>query len=494
MKYHLTHFHQIIKSSIKMSNPTRFPPPDHIKRLPLLNQDQRTDSSDQIKLTDDIKNQFRIKVPLLAIKIKAEEISSLKSNPITKHAILAAKGLPSVRLDPLSNDQSHKLLLLNSSETENLPPTALAHFNQSGYEFRKFELDLDWSYYQAEEIIERLLPEELLSEVPSSFTMIGHIAHFNLRKEYIPYRHLIGEIILEKNIPIRTVVNKLDSINSQFRFFQMDLMAGEPDYQVSLSQAGCRFEFDFSKVYYNPRLSTEHTKLVTTYLKPHQILFDAFAGVGPFAIQAARNQSCFVIASDLNPSAVEALKQNVKLNRLNNLVRVGLGDARDRIRNGVIDLWKNPFFDPPPPQPKISRKQPTVASPTPQKIESSKEPRRLVSHFVMNLPELTLTFLDAYVDLYKPLSESFGDEFESEISKGSLPMVHAYCFTKSEEGIEAEKDICQRASESIKYEINSDSVKQFELSFVRKVAPHKTMYRLSFELPISVVLFSKYQT
>lgn len=84
MKYHLTKLQQLITSSIKMSTPTRFPPPNHIKRLPLINPDQSTGSPDQITLTDEIKNQFRIKVPLLAIKIKAEEISNLKSNPLTK--------------------------------------------------------------------------------------------------------------------------------------------------------------------------------------------------------------------------------------------------------------------------------------------------------------------------------------------------------------------------------------------------------------------------
>ena len=36
----------------------------------------------------------------------------------------------------------------------------------------------------------------------------------------------------QKNKSIRTVVNKLNSIHTQFRFFQMELLAGEPDYVV----------------------------------------------------------------------------------------------------------------------------------------------------------------------------------------------------------------------------------------------------------------------
>jgi tRNA G37 N-methylase Trm5 len=36
----------------------------------------------------------------------------------------------------------------------------------------------------------------------------------------------------QKNKRVRTVVNKLDSIDTQFRFFKMELLAGEPNYVV----------------------------------------------------------------------------------------------------------------------------------------------------------------------------------------------------------------------------------------------------------------------
>lgn len=212
--------------------------------------------------------------------------------------------------------------------------------------------------------------------------------------------------------------------------------------KLGQSQGGCRFEFDFSKVYYNPRLSTEHAKLVKTFLRPRDILLDAFAGVGPFAIQAARNQSCFVLASDLNPSAVDALRTNVSLNKLASRVRVSAGDARDRIRAGVVSVWKDPFVEPPPPPPRRSASSKPVAIP---QVSSQKpaEPSRLVSHFVMNLPELAITFLDAYVGLYTPLVREFGQAFEAAVRLAPLPMVHCYCFTKAEEGEEAERDICE---------------------------------------------------
>ncbi len=56
----------------------------------------------------------------------------------------------------------------------------------------------------------------------------------NLRDEYLPYRFVIGRAVLDKNPSVRTVVNKLDSIDAQFRFFDMELLAGEDAYEVEV--------------------------------------------------------------------------------------------------------------------------------------------------------------------------------------------------------------------------------------------------------------------
>ena len=111
----------------------------------------------------------------------------------------------------------------------------------------------------------------------------------------------------------------------------MELLAGEPNYVVeqvryspflrhliakhtTQSESDCRFTFDFSRVYWNSRLHTEHARLVDMF-QPHDLVADVFAGVGPFALPAAK-KGCAVLANDLNPESYKYLTLNIKDNRV----------------------------------------------------------------------------------------------------------------------------------------------------------------------------------
>ncbi|GAA5799734.1 tRNA(m(1)G37)methyltransferase [Helicostylum pulchrum] len=80
-------------------------------------------------------------------------------------------------------------------------------------------------------------------------------------------------------------------------------------------ESGCKFKFDFSKVYWNSRLHTEHDRLVQLF-KKNEYVCDVFAGVGPFALPAAK-KGAIVYANDLNPSSHEWMKENIKANKVN---------------------------------------------------------------------------------------------------------------------------------------------------------------------------------
>ena len=201
-----------------------------------------------------------------------------------------------------------------------------------------YELHLDYNYWTYHDIITAILPEEVQDEVPSGFSLVGHVAHLNLREEYLPYKHLIAEILLDKNPGVRTVINKIDDVGeeNEYRTFRYEVLAGEDDMQVQVSEEGCTFVFDYSKVYWNTRLNTEHRRMVDQF-KEGEAVCDVTAGVGPFAIPAGK-QNVFVWANDLNPESYSSLKDATARNKVKDFVTAFNTDGRKFIRSAAADL------------------------------------------------------------------------------------------------------------------------------------------------------------
>ncbi|KAI4283918.1 MAG: hypothetical protein L6R35_005022, partial [Caloplaca aegaea] len=132
----------------------------------------------------------------------------------------------------------------------------------------RYELELDYDYWNYHDIMTAILPDSEQSEIPVGFSAVGHV---------------------DKNPTIRTVINKIDEVGeeNEFRTFKYEVLAGPDDMKVEVREQECLFRFDYSKVYWNTRLSTEHHRLVSKF-KPGEAVCDVMAGVGPFALPAAK--------------------------------------------------------------------------------------------------------------------------------------------------------------------------------------------------------------
>lgn len=58
----------------------------------------------------------------------------------------------------------------------------------------------------------------------------------------------VSQVILDKNPQLKTIVNKIGSIENEYRVFQMECIAGKPDYVTDVVQHGNRFRLNFSEV------------------------------------------------------------------------------------------------------------------------------------------------------------------------------------------------------------------------------------------------------
>ncbi|KAG9122742.1 tRNA(m(1)G37)methyltransferase [Ceratobasidium sp. 392] len=342
----------------------------------------------------------------------------------------------------------------------------------------------------------------------------------NLRDEYLPYRYLIGQVILDKNKTIRTVVNKLDSIDTEFRFFKMEVLAGEPDFIIKHNESNCTFTLDFSTVYWNSRLAHEHERLVNLFTSnpenPAPCVADVFAGVGPFAVPAAK-RGAVVFANDLNGESTKWMEVNVKNNKVRFIdlfyvkqpdlyahkvsprVRITTLDGRKFIHDVVQTAWSSPFGPEAYVKPLTVRErrmkqraaanpESTTGQPTPASesqpssdLPLTHDPRR-IDHFMMNLPGTALEFLNAFKPSFAALISSQDLEEVRKVYR-TMPMVHVHCFTRELEEEGARKDILDRAQAALESVITEEVY----LHHVRRVAPNKDMYCLSFRLPQSFI-------
>ncbi|KAJ7161296.1 Met-10+ like-protein-domain-containing protein [Mycena crocata] len=424
------------------------------------------------------KTLFHKSIPILAARFPGTKIGSVRKSEPMRRSVIDLPRVRTVVPNP-SDPTGDKLVLLKVSSEVDLSPQTLDFLRAEANGLIPYTLELDYDYWTADEIIHSILPEALREGSPSGFAVTGHIAHLNLNDEYLPYKHLIGQILLDKNQRIRTVVNKLDSIDTQFRFFKMELLAGDADYIVEHHESDCRFTFDFTEVYWNSRLHTEHERLVQIF-NPQDVIADVFAGVGPFAVPAAK-KGCAVLANDLNPQSAKYLALNVENNRVGDVVRVSCEDGRSFIREAVSRLIADPF--------------PAYSGPIKSKSQENQErrkqrklgyqsadnalslPRARISHFVMNLPDSAIQFLDAFRGIFSYLDKQDVDKIYN-----NMPMIHCHCFTREIEPENARVDILKRVEEKIGQSISGD----YALHLVRSVAPNKDMYCISFRLPASV--------
>ena len=355
-----------------------------------------------------------------------------------------------------------------------------------------------------ENILDAILPEmpEDEKETPAGFAQVGHVgnwqpfvslfkfetdvlqAHVNLRFQYLPYKHLIGQILLDKNPVIETVINKTLNVgtDSAFRTFPYEVLAGRDDLDVTVSESGCEFKFNFGNVYWNSRLGTEHERLFSKF-QEGQVVCDVMAGVGPFAVPAGKRK-VFVHANDLNPDSYEGLKYAIEKNKVSDFVTAYCEDGRAFIRNGPKLLRINRRTVRWAPKVKTSRSEsPGAKKRKIHAITKTLEEPASFDHYVMNLPATAVEFLDAFHGTCAGRETEFVPHTDRQ-----LPLIHVYLFQARHDQEEQEcEEISERLSQHIGASIRiNDPSCELELFYVRLVAPNKKMYCASFRLPATV--------
>ena len=265
--------------------------------------------------------------------------------------------------------------------------------------------------FQPEEMI--LTPEDILGFRPS-FEIVGDIAMIDDLVEGEAER--VASALMATSKSIKTVIAPISDVEGEYRVRRFRHVAGEARTTTTHKEHGLRYLIDLEGAYFTPRLGTERLR-IAGLVGPDDTVFDMFAGVGPFSILMAK-RCRWVVAVDKNPVAVQYMRENARLNKVEN-IDILEGDA-----NEIALRYQN-----------------------------------AADHVIMNLPHSASLFLPAAIGAAKP---------------GGT--VHYYCIAP-EDDLYRDELLIREAAEK-----TSARIEVLYESIVRSYAPHRLNVVIDFRV------------
>lgn len=187
------------------------------------------------------------------------------------------------------------------------------------------------------------LPEKEM--LPSGWHILGDIIIVTVRKELDKRKKDIGKALLDLYPGCRTVL--LDrGIIGQTRLPIREIIAGSGTETIHIENK-CKFKIDAMKLMYSKGNLAERKRMSRS--GKGEIVVDMFAGIGYFSIpMAVHSKPMKIIAIEINPESINYLRENIRLNKVENIIEPVAGDCSvvtpvgmaDRVIMGYLDGYE----------------------------------------------------------------------------------------------------------------------------------------------------------
>ena len=149
---------------------------------------------------------------------------------------------------------------------------------------------------------------------------------------------VIGDILVLKNEPdnlqelldlpeVKRIV-KLGRINGPKREPEVEILVGDNTETIH-RENHCFFKLDVARIMWS-KGNTGERKRMSTLAEDGEIIVDMFAGIGYFSIPiAVHSNPAKIYSLEINPVSYGYLKENIMLNKVENIIEPILGDCRE---------------------------------------------------------------------------------------------------------------------------------------------------------------------
>lgn len=202
------------------------------------------------------------------------------------------------------------------------------------------------------ESLRKKLTKKQLELLPSSYDMVGDIIIFaDFPKELGKKEKLIAEKLLELHKNMKVVYKKIGKYSGKYRTPKLKIIAGEKRKETTHKENNVRMMLNVENCYFSPRLSNER-KRISGQIKKNEDVLIMFSGVAPYPLVVAKNSKPKIVyAVEINPKAHKYAVENIKLNKLDDKIKLFKGDVKNIV-------------------PKLNKKFDRVAMPLPKGAEN----------------------------------------------------------------------------------------------------------------------------
>jgi len=171
------------------------------------------------------------------------------------------------------------------------------------------------------------LDEKESNLLPRGYQIIGKILLIKLKPALLKHKKIIGKTILAM-FPYIHSVCLIKEIKNIERKPKIEIIAGCKNTQTLHKEHGCQFLLDVSKIMWSQGNKEERLRLIKI-VKSKETIVDMFAGIGYFSIFIAKySKPRKIYTIDINPVAIEYLRKNIWLNKVEDKIEVLEGDCR----------------------------------------------------------------------------------------------------------------------------------------------------------------------